>query len=570
MTQATSELPRDIPDFSQLDFQLLPTADFAALTRELAQKFSRQEEAELTKEKLLLIHEQIQLRQSLVAYREIEEALGQEKTGPEPELKIAKEQLTDCLNESHSAKSLVYEAVATVPLESMEASPEDQDLASRAWRWRKFEQPVPAELFQREQELKQAISGLRPRIYRILARQGLSHLPQDQGSEEKREIFFQDLKQELADKAEERERLLLEIFAVRAEIAHYCSYQNYSTYHEARREERSFSREQERSFVRSYLQQFGPLRDEVNRLREQRFSRELSRWQDFFLISPKGQVPWNLKQDEAIERFNEALVDLTGHDDHILLSLLRQGYVSYLGEVNEELSSSTLLPSVPAAFLCLPLDSPYRGLAHSFYACGEALADLSSLLNYHVLGASSQDAYSKAISGYCFLALSEILAGEFYPSNTEYAYDLSWTERFLASFWSLATYELEHHLYSQEKISSARDIDELWRQQLAIYLPEINLELMKPEELRWSWHYALSLATEAYQTLAGPLGMVTVLAEQPRRHANSILSTKLNNYLITNPGSKILARLSAAGLEAPVYDKSIEAAAFALCDILEL
>lgn len=570
MTQAASELPREIPDFSQLDFKLLPTADFAALTRELAQQFSRQEEAESTKEKLLLIHEQILLRQSLVAYRKIEEALGQENTGSESGLRETKDQLTACLNESHSAKSLVYEAVATVPLESMEASPEDQDLASRAWRWRKFEQPVPAELFQREQELKQAISGLCPRIYRILARQGLNYLPQDQGSEEKREIFFQAFKQELAAKADEREHLLLELFAVRSEIAHCCHYENYSAYHEARRGERSFSREQERSFIRAYLQQFGPLRDEVNRLREQRFARELSRWQDFFLISPKGQVPWNLKQDEAIKRFNESLVDLTGHDDHILLSLLRQGYVSYRGELNEELSSSTLLPSVPSAFLCLPLDSPYRGLAHSFYACGEALADLSSLLNYHVLGASSQDAYSKAISGYCFLALSESLAGEFYPSNTEYAYDLCWTERFLASFWSLATYELEHHLYSQGEISSARDIDELWRRQLQTCLPGIDLELMDPEELRSSWHYALSLATEAYQTLAGPLAMVTVLAEQPRRHANSLLSTKLNSYLITNPGSKILARLSAAGLEAPIYDKSIEAAAFALCDILEL
>lgn len=570
MNQSASELPKDIPDFSKLDFELLPTADFAALTRELAQQFSHREEAESTKDKLLLIHEQILLRQSVLACHKIEQALDPKKAKAETESSAAKISLTACLNESHAAKSLVYEAVATVPLESMEASAEDQDLASRAWRWRKFEQAVPAELLQREQELKQAISSLCPRIYRILAQQGLNYLPQDQGSEEKREIFSQALKRELAAKAEDRERLLLELFSVRAKIAHCCCYENYSTYHEARRGERSFSRKQERSFLSSYLRQFEPLRDEINQLREQRFSRELSRWQDFFLISPKGQIPWNLSQADAIRLFNESLIDLTGHEDHILLSLLRQGYVSYQGNVHELLSSSTLLPSVPAAFICLPLDSPYRGLAHSFYACGEALADLSSLLNYHVLGASSQDAYSKAISGYCFFALSESLAGAFYPKNSEYAYDLAWTERFLASFWRLATYELEHYLYNQKELPTVEAIDAFWQQQLESYLPGINLDQIDPEELRLSWHYALSLATEAYQSLSEALALVTVLAEQPRRHANSLLSSKLNCYLMTNPGSKILARLNAAGLEAPIYDRSLEAAAFALCDILEL
>lgn len=568
MAEDSLRLIKDIPDFGDLSFSYADPKKLAALSDKVVEDLSDIKHATKAQHDLIMLQQQILERQSESNYLKICSALQDSQVKS-----CESEHLSDQFSNSwevHKAKSKVYEALSFYTYDLLNQSPEDRDLASRAWRWSKFEKLVPQDLFRHETQLKKKISQMRPRNYRLLKKQGLNYYPKDAGSEEKREIFFNDLKKELLSNAQESQQYIVDLFNLRQQIAKACGFSSYSEYHEARRGKRSFSRLQERTFINEYVKLFSPLREEVNRLREGRLSRNLSTWSDYFLLSRQGQQPLNLTRAEMQEKLQLTLAKVLGNSDHFLLHLINKGYVSFESEVFEELGSSSLLVSIPAAFLALDFDSPFDSVAHTFYAVGEALADISTMLNYHMIGSSSQDAYSKALSGLCFLVLSEEFAEDFYINNAEYAYDLAWTELFLKSFINLAIYEMENFLYSQTEFIDSSDVSRAWRRILAVYLPDLDFKDKALSDLDLLWQYFLSYRTEAYQSLSEVLALVTVLAEQPKRLASSVLSHKLNTYLLTNPGSDIEERLKIGQLSLPYAERSLEAAAFALCDILEL
>lgn len=556
----------EIPTFSEVAFQIISEPDFARLTEELQAGFQARTSPGDMSRLLLSLQDQMRERQSQVAYTRIKTAL----TG-EPSV-TSDQQETDLLIPLRKAKSSLYEAIAQFPPETLDQSDEDRDLRFRSWRWQHFERQVPQLLQAEERRLKRALRELQPRLYPLRQKYflGADMAWDHKQAAPMRQAFLRDLKAHLRADADQKSELFSALFNNRRKIAQACGYANFSDYHEARRGKRSFSRREEADFLETYIRYFTPLGEELARLRDQRFAARLREPDQYFLISPQGQLPLAVAASKAGDLFQQSLGKLTDHPDHYLIRLLQQGYVSYRGEVAELLGPCTLLEAIPAAFLALSLDDRFASVPQAFYDTGVALAAISTMLNYHTLGASRQDAFSMACSGYVFQALSLPVLGNFYENHAEIAYDEAWYRSLLLSFLRIAIYRLENEMSHQDNEIHWQDVSGIWREVLTTSLPFVDFSHTSDEDFRLMGHFLLSYHLESYQSLASVLALVTILAEQPRRASSRRIMGKLNNYLLYNPGSSIYERLKAADFHDPCKTDVVERAAFSLSDILEL
>ncbi len=557
----------DIPRFSDLSFAPCPEAELVQLTSDIQALISQERGAEQAARSLLSFQQILLTKQSQVNYARICQALKPDQRqeankvleGACPSLRLAE------------AKGAVYRAIANYPYEAMEGSAEDMDLWSRAWRWSRFEELIPVKVWDRENDLVQALQALKPSALSIWEEVNQSGFPGDALiAHDDRLAFFQAFIRKLRKDHAERTQLCLELLAVRGQIAQDTGFANYSDYHEARRGKRSFGRKAELNFIKDFRTHFLPIWQELKELKDYRLGLAAEAWLDYPVLSQHGRIPLISEGPELKQQFASSLAELTGHPQHFLLNLIDKGYISYDSLVRESLGTpSSLLMSVPASFLALPLDGR-RPLTRSFLDAGYALADISAMLNYHSLGSSRQDAYSKQLSAYLFLVLAQKELPAFYGENADLAWDMEWAQQLQMSFLRCFCYVWENRLYHMQGRLNALRLRQAFKQTLANQLGFIGLPTFSDEILDLLWPYIFSLNLEAYQALAPVLALVTILAVHPQHLSRSLLSSKLNNFLLTNPGGAVLDRLNEAALPAPFGQDSLKKASFSVCDLLEL
>ncbi len=557
----------DIPRFSDLSFAPCQEAELVQLTTDIQALIAQEKGAEEAARSLLSFQQILLSKQSQVDYARIHQALrpdqaqetGQALEGACSSLSLAQ------------AKGTVYRAIANYPYEAMEESAADMDLWSRAWRWSRFEELIPVEVWDRENDLVQALQTIKPSTLSLWEEFNHSAFPWDALiAHDDRLAFFQALIQRLREDNKDRTRLCLELLAVRAQIAKYTGFANYSDYHEARRGKRSFGRKAELNFIADFRTHFIPIWQALKALKDYRLGPAAEAWLDYPVLSQYGQIPVLTEGYDLQQQFASSLADLTGHPQHFLLSLLDKGYISYDSLVREQLGTpSSLLMSVPASFLALPLDGR-RPLTSSFLDAGYALADISAMLNFHSLGSSRQDAYSKQLSAYLFLVLAKKELGAFYGENADLAWDMEWAQQLQKSFLHCFCYVWENRLYHMQGRLDALRLRQAFQKVLDKQLGFIGLPTFSEDILDLLWPYVFSLNLEAYQALSPVLALVTILALHPHHLSRSLLSNTLNNFLLTNPGGAILDRLSEAALPVPFSQDSLKKASFSVCDLLAL
>lgn len=562
MPDEKKDILHDIPFFDELEFPEVRPGELIVMAEKIAAELGRLSDPSGVKGNLLTFQQKILEGHSFLAYEKIAKAMAKE----------GRSGATFLEDEIHVAKSIVYEAIAEFPYESMSSSSEATDLWSRSWRWKQFEKNVPEGLLRKEAKLKQEIISLRPNPMSILSEIGGEKMALDSSiADEKRHIFCNRIFYALEKSSDKREQLLLELFNVRREIAIASGYQSYSDWHEARRGKRSFNRREEEGFVTYYVAHFRDILEEVQGLREARWLRVFDTFEELFLLAPQGQVPMACAENKIKEKMMAGIEKITSHREHFLISLIEKSYASSDPIVCEILGETAiLLPSVPACYLCLAVVDEYTPITQLFYKSGEALADLSAMLNYHVIGSSNQDAFSKAVSGFSFLSLSFHSLEDFYEEASDLAYDYEWSRQLILTFLNIAIYSLENSLYKINGKLSTKLVTDLWNEIVQEVFPFIVLDDEQGKHSRLIWQYLLSYSIDPYQSLAQVLAFVTVLAEGPRRLSRSVLSSKLNQFLLTNPGGAIVERLKTADLRLAYEPETIHKAAFAICDILEL
>ncbi|MDO5033422.1 MAG: hypothetical protein Q4D97_01120 [Eubacteriales bacterium] len=557
----------DIPRFSELSFDSCPEAELAELIQDVQELIAQEKGAEEAARSLLSFQQILLSQQSQQNYQRIIQALRTSVGSPGPEA------TTETLSPLRlaEAKGKVYRAIANYPYEAMKGSASDMDLWSRAWRWSRFEELIPVELWDRESYLVTALQNLKPSLRAIWQEVNQSGLPPDAGiAQEDRLAFFHALLAKLQEEAAARTQLSLELLAVRQQIAKLSGFANYSDYHEARRGKRSFGRKAELNFIKDFRSHFLPLWQEFKELKIYRWGEEAGSWLAYPTLSQYGQVPLSLDLAKIEAKFASSLAELTGHPQHFLLNLIEKGYVSYDSGVREKLGqSSCLLMSVPASFLALPLDGQ-QALTRTFLDTGSALADISAMLNYHSLGSSRQDAFSKQVSAYLFLVLAKEELPGYYGENADLAWDMEWVRQLQESFLQSFYYLWENRLYHLQTRPNVIQLRKGFQQLLAEELDFIGLPSFSEDILDLLWPYVFSLNLEAYQSLAPVLAWVTILAAHPQRLSSSLFSHKLNNFLLTNPGGAILDRLQEADLPSPFSQGVLKKASFSLCDLLQL
>ncbi len=562
MPDEKTDILHNIPSFDELSFPEVQPGELIVRAEKIAQELRGLSEPAGVKSDLHTFQQKILEGHSFLAFEKIAKATAKEDR---PGTTFLEEEI-------HVAKSIVYEAIAEFPYESMAASSEATDLWSRSWRWKQFEKNVPEGLLRKEAKLKQEIMALRPNHTNILSELAGEIMALDSSiADEKRHIFCNRIFYALEKSSDRREQLLLELFNVRREIAIASGYQSYSDWHEARRGKRSFNRREEEGFVTYYVAHFREILEEVQDLRETRWSRIFDTFEELFLLAPQGQVPMACTEDDIKEKMIAGIEKITSHREHFLISLIEKSYASSDPRICEALGETAiLLPSVPACYLCLAVMDEFTPITQLFYKSGEALADLSAMLNYHVIGSSNQDAFSKAVSGFSFLSLSYHILEDFYEEASDLAYDYEWSRQLIMTFLNIAIYSLENSLYKINGKLSTKLVTDLWKEIVQEVFPFIVLDDEQDKRSRLIWQYLLSYSIDPYQSLAQVLAFVTVLAEGPRRLSRNVLSTKLNQFLLTNPGGAIVERLEAADLRLAYEPETIHKAAFALCDLLEL
>lgn len=557
----------DIPRFSDLSFAPCPEDHLLQLTKDIQALISQEKGGEEAARSLLSFQQILLNQQSQVNYQRICQALQ----GEQAESSQALPADADTSLPFSQAKATVYRAIANYPYEAMEGSAEDMDLWSRAWRWSRFEELIPASVWDRERKLVQALQGLNPSLLSLWQEVNQSAFPPDaQAAHEDRVVFFQALLQQLKQEGPERSKLCLELLTLRQQIAKTTGFAHYSDYHEARRGKRSFGRKAELNFLQNFRSHFLPIWQEFKRQKDYRLGIGLDPWLDYFALSQYGQVPLVLEGSDLRDQFIASLASLTGHPQHFLLSLMDKGYISHDSFVRDRLGTpSSLLMSVPASFLALPLDGK-RPLTQSFLDTGYALADISAMLNYHSLGSSRQDAYSKQLSAYIFLVLARRELAKYYGENADLAWDMAWAQQLQLSFLYGFFYMWENRLYHMSGRLDPLRMRQAFQKILTNQLGFLDLPQFSDESLDLLWPYVFAYNLEAYQSLAPVLSLVTILALHPQHLSPSLLSSKLNNFLLTNPGGAILDRLQEASLPDPFSQVSLQKASFSLCDLLAL
>lgn len=565
MSRKSRQILPQIPSFEELSFRQPDPQALLTAAEEAAASLQAGKDPERIKMQMLSFQQLLLYWQSAKRFEQLKSVTAGKSAARSP------------FFETHAyvpakGKAVLFRALLNSPYEGVEHSGEDREIWSEAWRWSRYEDPVPEAILIRERDLGRRLKVLCPSLIDIAERSEIHSLSfWSEASENDRYRFGMLLGETLEQDSREREELLLELFAVRREIARYCGFPNYSDYHAARRGRRDFSRREERRFIQLYRKHMIPVVQEILSLRSKRFNRSVDSYFDLGVLLPQGDPPLKCQKDEFLSLMLETLEDLTGDKDHLLLDLLRKGYVSFDARAAEKIKKSgVLLPSIPSAFLLLPIEAPFFSISGAILACGNALAEVSAMLNYHILGASEQDSLSKAISSFYFLALSQKRLDLFYDNASVLALDIEWSRQLMRQPFDLAVYEMEERIYTSGSKLSIRDFNYHWSEMHERWFPWLADSSVPYFTHQNGWQYLLSLQNGPYTSLASSMGMLSVLAEHPARVKSRQLINTLNRYLLTNPGSPVHERFEASAVSSPVRSETIRKAAFSACDLLGL
>lgn len=505
--------------------------------------------------------------QTCANFEKVMRARGQQTE----EMKAERLYFSKYLNVPHEAENLFYNALLRSPYERMAHAESDRDLWARARNWRKFEERVPVGLFAREKELKQRLLLLKPSFYNLADEVSAGKELLIRESSELRTELLRVLCEDLHAQSDARTEAFLELFAVRREIARSCSFENYADYSAARKENRSFSRQEYLTFVSAFRHRFQSIIQEIIHQRNRRFGVELRRMSDYFLLAPQGEPILQITQNETIRIFKEILNKLLGEEGNIISVLLEKGYVNYSPGISDRLSQAAVLfPSQPAAFLNLPLQNELIPAVHLFLQSGEALADISAMLNYHILGSAKQDDFTRKISSLFFLRLAGEKLDLLYGPNSELAQDLRWLQMMIKIPLNLALFEMEDRVYSSSEVPDLKELKREWSALRARWMPDLILPNDGYFSDNLGWMYFLSGREEVFSDISLPLALVSVLSTDQVGRDKRGLSSVFNSMLLTNPGSPIQERLQTSGVGNPMLHHKMQKAAFMICDLLEL
>lgn len=558
-----------LPLFSDLRIQLPDAERILQTGEEVAASLALTQYPERTRYALLTF-QQLQLDlESAENLQRVQKALGRDYVEDNTEEIPDQKALMDAFLASKTAIGLIYGALLKSPYDQLEHSAEDRDFWSQAWRWKQFISPIPVDEQLQDDALCKAIresyadkSGSFASSASEAAEEG--HLPPELSQ-------FRDWSGSLMETADERTALYLELFELRRSQARRCSFPNYADYWAARRGKRSFGRREHRRFIHAFRSVFYPVFDEILRLREIRFQSKLSLPQDLLEWIPYDRIA-TVHSEETLRQLTiQSLQEITGQQKNYLTQLIERGYVSFDMEVHRRLSTAaTLFPTLPGAFLSLPVLGGRGRESALFPALGEAMADVSAMLNYHILGSSPQDHFAKALSANLFLRLAKDSLEDFYHKEAGLRYDLEWLMRLMRLPFSLALYEFEERVYSSGSQLGVQELNRYWmelRRRWFDFMPESEADFFRQG---YGWQLLMKDPKLIFSGLDEAMAFVAAMSCRLHRERLDTITLRLNQFLLSNPGSPVHARLESSGIDDPSREFAIQKAAYAVCDLFQL
>lgn len=556
-----------LPSFDELDGGRPDPDQLLASAEEAAGALYKKDDPDYSRHAMLAFQQQLILWQSSGNRESILWARGQQTASMEEDRLFFNRHA----EVPYQAEKIFYEALLKSPYERMVHEDADRDLWARAHSWKLFEANVPVELFRREEELKQHLLKLRPSFYDLADEVSAGKELLVRGNRELRSEMLRGLSEELQAQSSERCKTFLELFAVRREIARICSCKNYAEYCSERSAIKSFNRQEKQLFVNAFRKQFRPVIKEIIRQRDRRFGAEQNSLIDYPLLAPQGEPILQLSQRDTIHIFRGIIRKLLGEEENILSELIDKGYVNFSPGIAEKIGkSAVLLPSLPAAFLNLPLQNELSPAIQLFLHSGEALADISAMLNYHILGSSRQDDLTRKISSLFFLRLTGRELSSVYGAAATLAQDLCWLRILMRLPLHMALFEMEDRIYSASDAKDLGTFQEEWTALRERWMPDLRIPNDGYFSANLGWMYFLSGREEAFSDLNLPMALVAVLSTKQAGRDTRGLSSVFNAMLLTNPGSPLRERLHLSGVGNPLQEDKLQKAAFMVCDLLEL
>lgn len=561
MGERSQHLP-GIRAFSELRIKYPQPEELLNSAEEAAAALRRAVDPDEIKLRILAFQQELLAWESAASLSRLKSAEGQ--INPQEESFFVREAAIP-----EQARAIFYRALLNSRYEHVEHSGEDRDLWSEAWRWSRFRDAVSPDTWAREAALERRLRDLCPECLHQSIQGGNAFFSLSELASRKQ--LSRELCDDLNEKKCEREALFLELIALRRELAGRCSYPHYSAYHAALRGRRDFSRREMRGFVQSFQHHFLPLYRELRRQRNLRLGTEIYRASDLLTLMDEADPAASLESSQLAPYLGRCLEIMSGEAQSFVAGLLDEGYVSFSPKTAAAFGEATVLfPSEPSAFFLLPAEEPFAPLSRTLFRLGEGLADVSAMLNYHVLGASRQDELTRKISACFFFFLSAERLVEAYGPRAELAEDLFLSRLFLILPLYFALFEMEERIFTTGAILSAKDLSREWMELCERWFPDLEEaegEFLLQNE---AWEILLPLTGGVYRSLALPMALVTVLAEHPFRQKQRHLAASLNGLLLSNPGSPVFERFKLADLSVPWDKACMQRAAFSLCDRLAL
>ncbi len=331
-----------------------------------------------------------------------------------------------------------------------------------------------------------------------------------------------------------------------------------------------YSRKDVIQLKQNLMTYFMPLFDEIRKLRNQRFNLDETAFYDEYKLSRKNPV---FLLDPALDKektMRQAISNILGGKDSFVFEMIEKGYWNADGGLQRNFKNNVvLLPVWNILYLLLSFSDDYFNLEDDFFLIGEALSDLSGMVNMKGITTYEQSGLIRKVSGYALQFLSRRQMHLFAGEDAELFNDLTLSNELMKIPQALAVDTFESTIYEQNTMDKI-DLSALWKQIEKNYHLDFRYLADGFFSEGHCWQLNRDLYLNPFSSLEQAMALIVVLAEQPHKDRHNVLEQKLNALLTSNTDLPFLKRLTTSGFASPFELNTVRKAAFAACDVLRL